>query len=80
MYLAVHKYKKYDISQFTRVVQKRRRLADYEKSTGNTVEEMGGENVRNIEVGCVRTIQLLSATAGSTYDLSQSFKRTIQLL
>jgi hypothetical protein len=38
LYLAVHKYKKYDISQFTREVQKRRRLADYEKSTGNKVE------------------------------------------
>ena len=31
LYLAVHKYRKHDISQFTRVVQKRRRLADYEK-------------------------------------------------
>ena len=38
LYLAVHKYKKYDISQFTREVQKRKRLADYEKSTRNTVE------------------------------------------
>jgi hypothetical protein len=38
LHLAVHKYKKYDISQFTREVQKGRRLADYEKSTGNTVE------------------------------------------
>ena len=50
LYLAVHKYKKYDILQFTTEVRKRRRLADYEKSTVNTVEKMARENVKEHSV------------------------------